>query len=528
MKMKKLLATLLVVTFAACSPMLAGCKKGGGVGGASTLEILLTDAGYGTDWCYTLADKFAEQAWVKEKYPELEVKIMTSDDQTLVQSKLSSDPKANYYDLLFGMGLWEYYGKNKTLLDLTDCVYNAEIPGESVTFKAKMEDSFVKSLGIAEAGSTEVAYYATPWVGGMEGILYNEDLFTANNLTVPNTTDELIAVCQAYKNKGADKYSFLQSYDANYFDYLFFVWWAQYEGIEGYENYFNGIDNDTYSIRIFEQKGREYSLEVFESLLDYDKGYVNPLSFTQKFVIAQSSFINGNSLMHVNGDWFSSEMLDVMNKKGDSKPAIKMMRTPIVSKLGAKLGITDSELSAIVTYVDKTAAGESATEPTFTSSKGYTKEKVIATVREARTVVYTIGSSHTAVIPDYAVAKDVAVDFLRFMATDVALDAYAEQTVGATLPFKHTIGSELYDKLALAQQTRIDYFQSADGINTLVDSQSYPLVRYGGLTPFLSERFFQQFSSSGNTKTPQDYMNEMRSSWDTAKFQNALRSAGLQ
>ena len=527
---------MLSVVMAGCLVLFAGCGVGGGEGGgkdgdgdgANTLKIFLTDAGYGTDWCYELKDLFAQQDWVKEKYPGLDIKISTSDDQTLAQSKLSAGEKSNEYDLLFGIGLYEYYGKNGPLLDLTESVYNAEVPGENVLFKDKMEDSFLASLGFTEAGSTDAAYYAAPWVGGMEGLLYNEDLFAENDLKVPNTTDELIEVCAAYKAKGDKNYSFIQSYDANYFDYLFFVWWAQYEGVEGYENYFSGIDNETYSGRIFEQKGREYSLEVYEKLLDYDKGYVNPLSFTQKFVISQTSFVNGEALMHANGDWFSSEMLDVMQSKGDAAPKIKMMRTPVISRMGEKLGITDKELSDIVAYVDAIGAGEDAQVPTFTSSKGYATEKVVEVVKEARSVVYTIGNAHSAVIPNYAAAKDVAADFLRFMATDKALDAFAEKTVGATLPFKHAIDKEIYDGLALAQQTRIDYFQSANGIHTLVDPQSFPLVRYGGLTPFLEERFYQQFSSQGNTKTPADYMQEMRESWGDDKFSNALKNAGLQ
>lgn len=532
MKMKKFFATMMSVIMTGSLVLCTGCGKGSGKSGsgsdANTLEIFLTDAGYGTDWCYELKELFAKQDWVKEKYPGLEIKISTSDDQTLAQSKLSAGEKSNNYDLLFGIGMSEYYGKNGPLMDLTESVYNTKVPGEDVLFKDKMEDSFLASFGFTETGSTDVAYYATPWVGGMEGILYNEDLFTANGLKVPNTTDELAGVCAAYKAKGKDNYSFIQSYDANYFDYLFFVWWAQYEGVEEYENYFNGINNDTYSTRIFEQKGREYSLEVFEKLLDYDKGYVNPLSFTQKFVISQSSFINGDALMHANGDWFSSEMLDIIESKGDAAPHIKMMRTPVISRLGEKLGITDQELSDIVAYVDAIGAGQDAKVPGFTSSKGYTTEKVVDAVKEARSVVYTIGNAHSAVIPNYAAAKDVAADFLCFMATDEALDMFAQKTVGATLPFKHKLSKEIYDGLALAQQSRIDYFQSENGIHTLIDPQSFPLVRYGGLTPFLSEHFYQQFASQGNTKTPADYMQEMRESWNNDKFSNALKTAGLQ
>lgn len=526
MRMKKTLTAILTVVMATSMALFTGCGNKGG--DANTLEIMVTDAGYGTDWVYAMKDLFVEQSWVKEKYSDINILIAPTDDLTMVKSKLSAGEKSNYYDLLFGIGMWEYFGQGGPLLDLTESVYKTAVPGEDVLLCDKMDDSFRSSLGITEVGMTDAVYYATPWVGGMEGILYNEDLFVANDLSVPNTTDELIAVCAAYKAKGNDKYSFMQSYDANYFDYLFPVWWAQYQGIDGYEDYFNGIDNDTYSNRIFDQKGREYALEVFEALLDYGKGYVNPKSFTEKFQIAQSLFIDGGALMHVNGDWFSSEMRDVMEKKGDSAPKIKMMRTPIISKLGEKLGITDTELSAVVSYVDAVGAGETPEIPAFTSSKGYTQKRVIDAVTEARTIVNTEGNAHSAVIPKYAVAKDLAVDFLRFMATDVALDVFAEKTDGATLPYDHTIGTELYGKLALAQQTRLDYFQSAHGINTLVNPQSFPLVRYGGLTPFLSERFYKQFSTESNNKTPAQYMSEMKSSWTDVKFNNALRSAGLQ
>lgn len=232
--------------------------------------------------------------------------------------------------------------------------------------------------------------------------------------------------------------------------------------------------------------------------------------------------------MYVNGDWFSSEMLDIMQKKGENAPKIKMLRTPVISKLGDKLGITEQELSALVSYVDAVGEGKEVEVPEFTSTKNYSQQRVINAVKEARSIVYTLGNSHSAIIPEYAVAKDVAVDFVRFMATDAALDAFAEKTVGATLPFKHTISGELYSKLALAQQSRIDYFQSANGIHTLVDPQSFPLVRYGGLTPFLSERFYQQFSAQNNTKTPANYMSEMKETWGSDKFNNALKSAGLQ
>ena len=244
-----------------------------------------------------------------------------------------------------------------------------------------------------------------------------------------------LATVKNTKGKNNDKYnegfSLVQAKDAmGYTKYLFPIWWAQYEGVQGYENFYNGINNNTYSIRIFEQKGREYALEVFEALLDYDKGYLNPESKNQKFVIAQSMFLDGESLMHVNGDWFINEMKDVIARKGDKAPSIKTMPLPIISKLGEKLGITDAELSALVAYVDKLNAGETATAPAFTSETGYTQEEVVEAVMEARGIVHSVGANCHSVIPNYAKGKEVAVDFLRFMATDEVLEAYMRTTDG--------------------------------------------------------------------------------------------------
>lgn len=518
-----LLLTSSVVGMTACGDKVKDTE--------SDLEIFCTDAGYKTEWCNAIIDLFKQQDWVKEKYPNLTVTLSTNDDQTYANSRLDAGKKANTIDLLFGMNMWGYAGAGSNAMDLTDVLYNSTVPGESILYKEKMQPSYLLSNQYRAADSDEITYYTTSWAGGMNTILYNEDLFVANDLKVPNTTDELIEICKQYKAKETEtqkKYSFVQSFDAVYFNYLFPIWWAQYEGLQGYENFFGGIDNDTYSSRIFDQKGREYSLGVFEALLDDDKGYVSPYGFSQRFMATQAAFIKGESLMHVNGDWFSSEMLSVMQREGDNAPTIKTMRLPIISKLGEKLGITDAELSAIVEYVDKIGAGESAEVPTFTSTKNYTTEKVLNAVKEARTIVHALGSNHHAVVPTYAKAKDVAIDFLRFMATDIALEAYTKTTVGATLPFIFTVPQEVYNSLPVAQQTRLDYFQSANGINTLIAPEYFPLVRYGGLAPFVGDQYYQTFSITGNKKTAADFMRETKNSWDDKKFANALASAGLK
>lgn len=525
MKTKRIVSLLSIAAIGAQMIGFVGCGKPKDT--EQTLEIYCTDAGYGVEWVNDIIELFKAESWVKEKYPELNVLFTSNDDQTFASARLDAGAKSNTFDLLFGMNMWGYSGAGSNALDLTESVFNSTVPGETILYKEKMEDSYLTSNRYTKGGAE--SYYTTSWASGMSSILYNEDLLKANGLKVPNTTDELIQLCADYKAKGASNshYSFLQSYDADYFNYLFHIWWAQYEGVQGYENFFNGIHNNTYSIRIFEQKGREYALEVFEALLDYDKGYLNPESKNQKFVIAQSMFLDGESLMHVNGDWFVNEMKDVIGRMGDKAPTIKTMRMPIISKLGEKLGITDAELSSLVEYVDKLNDGEEATVPTVTSTTGYTQEEVVAAVMEARGVVHSVGANCHSVIPSYAKGKDVAIDFLRFMATDKALETYMKTTDGSRLPFKYTPSQALYDSFSETAQSRLDYLQGKNGTKTLVSPMYFPLVRYGELKPFLYENYYQTFSLANNEETPASFMKNCKDTWDEKKFNAALSAAGL-
>jgi hypothetical protein len=323
-------------------------------------------------------------------------------------------------------------------------------------------------------------------------------------------------------NKG---FSFIQSKDApEYFEYLFTIWWAQYEGISGYNDFWSGIDNNRYSANIFLQEGREQALEVFEEILDYDKGYLTPNTFNLEFMPAQLAFLKGEGVFHVNGDWLENEMRDLT--KDLKLDTFKTMKTPIISALGEKLGITDAELSAIVDYVD--GEGE---KPTFTSTADYTEEEVIDIVREARSVVQSVGAGHQAAIPKNATGKNVAVDFLRFMATDIAQEAYMTATGGNNLPFAYNVkekNPELYNSFSTIHQSRIDYFNN--GLYepyTLPDKNSFPLCSYGDLEAFSDMTLFATFSASGNKKTAADFMKETVDVWTESKWDRALKAAGI-
>ena len=529
-----LLCLVMAVTsfsFMACTPEVPDTPE--------TLEIYCWDAGYGTQWCIDMVEEFKKQDWVKEKYPNLIIPAVTTNDvSNFAESKLNAGQKANSFDLIFGANLQSFAGPNGQFLELTDLVYNSTVPGENVKWIDKAFDSYNRSnkyIDVTDLSSE--TYYLTSWAGGMNSIIYNEDTLNDFGIKVPNTTDEFIAACATIMaNKGADNgkynegYSIVQAKDAiGYLKYLFPIWWAQYEGVDNYFNFWNGIDDNRYSKNIFLQEGREHALSVYEELLDYDKGYFTPSSFTWEFMQSQTLFLQGHGVFHVNGDWFDNEMRAIANeiKATSGIDTFKTMRVPIISELGVKLGITDAQLSEIVDYVD----GATATQPAFTSTTDYSNDEVIAAVREARTVVGSIGPNHTSAIPSYANGKDVAVDFLRFMATDIAIESYIKSTGGASLPFKYNLkekNSALYDTLNPLQQSRLDYFGTDKyEVFTLPADYAFPLAKYGGLKAFIKDDYHTVFASAGNKKTPKDFMDETLEAWNDTKWNMALANAGI-
>lgn len=532
--MKKFLSTVLslLTAFSVCLAPACSDNKGGD---EQTLEVYCVNAGYRYQWTEDLLDLFTKQDWVKEKYPNIKTTFYQNDRQDFGASKLGSGAKANSYDLMFFTNGENFFGDEGTVLNLTEKVYDSYVPGETdangkqIKVVDKMDASYVKSCGYIDTVTGKTNYYCVPWAGGMAGFLYNEDILVDQlGLKVPNTTDEMYAACVEIRKQLGDNKCFLQSNDANYWGYLFNIWWAQYEGYEGFDDFWNGKavvgGRKQLSNKIFEQKGRVKSLEIYEKLLKYDEKFFNPSSFTLEFMSAQKMFLDGASVFHVNGDWYPMEMASF-----SSDYTIKMMKTPVVSSIlenNTRLEGSienDKELSALITAIDE---GNSALE-----GEGYSvSQKDYDVIKEARQIVFSIGARHNSFIPAYSNAKDVAVDFLRFMSTDIACEAYIKATMGSSLPFNYeaTKNSELMQSLSPLHQTRLSYFcDSFAPAITLPNTSSYPLARYGGVKAFENETYFATFYADGNKTTPMDFYNDSIAAWTEENFKFARQKAGL-
>lgn len=547
--MKKLITLLLAVSLAFT---VAGCAQQVR-DDDQFLEIYVLDVGYGKDWCEAIAEEFKKQDWVKEKYPELDIGIQFNDSVTYGASKAEGGPSVNSIDLIFdeqnATMADKYLNGERLVCDLTEVVYNQKVPGEDILYKDKMLPSIRESSRYLAAGYTGAEaeqYFYSPWYIGMAGINYNEEILDAFGLEVPLTTDQWLESMQVIHDAGGENeaypftYSLIQSKDApNYCEYLMPVWWAQYSGSDEYENFYNGIVNGRRSKAIFQNKGRLYNLEVMEEAFRYDNGYVSPSSFQQEYMVSQSQMIRGEAVYHINGDWFDREMQGLreeMEAEGRQVYNTKMMRTPIISKIVEKTpsivsvaendGDPDTDaddiLAAVVAAVD---ANDFSAVPEGVSQTDYD------TVAAARRVVMALGSFSSAYVPSYATAKEIAFDFLLFMATDIAQDAYIRATNGASLPFTYNVkenNPELYNSISPYQQVRQEYFISESlPLDILPMANQFPLARYGGVGAYRYSNIYTTFSADGNQRHASDFYNDTIAYWTDQRWADALASAAL-
>lgn len=404
MRVKKVLAAITAVTM--CATTCVACSTGsqGGVGGDDTLNIRVWDGGYGLEWIDSLEKEFEKKYDIK-----VNVKGSSLRNQLAAEMK-TTNPKNQKYDLFFtDITIGKSY-----LVDLSD-VYSYKTEGEDKKISEKFHEAVDESY-LNEDGT----YYYMPWGVGASGITYNADLITED--MIPNTTDELVALCEEFKDKG--KYSFTFGNDTNYWDGPFMEWWAQYEGIENFKLYYYGKTeaDGVYTSDVLSQQGRLRSLEVLETLLGYENGYTDPASSTLGFMSAQKNYFEGKSVMMYNGAWIENEMSELFP---DGCPfTIDMMKTPIISSIVEQLDTVDDDamLSAIVDYVD----GKSESAPAGVS------EEDIATIRAARGLVSST-TGHNAIIPKSAAHIENAKTFLKFMYSDLGINTYMKNSNGSAL-----------------------------------------------------------------------------------------------
>lgn len=524
-----------VMCFAVCGGAVACTKPV--ANDENTLEIFIADFGYGTEWLDKSVEAFKNEEWVKTKYPLLSIpKISKKSVQEEARSLMTGGPKGNTVDLLFTCSETAavYFDSSDNYFeDLSEDVYNQPVPGETQLLKDKMNPKkYDEAIYIKDNGDSVI--YSMPWVSGYMGMFINEtvaqqllgDKYTGYDMI--RTTDELKQFCEDIKNSPANTDKsiapFISSTKSNYWRTMFNIWWAQYEGEASYDNFWRGLNaRGEVSNEIFSQKGREEAIKTIYSLMAYPSGNSAALSEYGEFATCQANFLDGKAVMMPNGDWIENETAEYLGDK-----VISALKNPVISSIINKCDsvTTDARLSATVKCVDEgksyAEAKESLKDSFELSSADYKR------IEYARNVVVNIGG-HEAYVPSYATAKEIAKDFLRFLATDKAIEIFMDTLKGCRTAFDYDIESknpELYNRFSKVQK---DLAEIAETQNVLADKRNYKLVSKGGMKALLGTSFESQMlvsTSNGAHKTPDKIFREEKEAGER-EFPKYCTAAGI-
>lgn len=489
---KRIVAVGLVVCMAALA--LAGCGKGSSkkkvdntVEDTKNLYIMTMDNGYGTEFVTALAEAFEK----KNEGVKVHIEIVPNGSTKVVETIKNTE--GNDIDIYFNASphataeqVKYAWNGEQALRDMT-YLYDSLIPGEDVTLGEKVNQSYKRNLktkGRTTEDTSDDVYYGVPEMDALMGLFYNETVIDnalgKGNWSVPNTTDELIALCKRLKEKGC--YFLMPGGIDGFSKSLIPTWWAQYEGYENYLKFYEGVGYDTSKNRevensnyIFAQPGRKAALDVSYDLVNYETGYATPNAIEISVSVLndyQSRFFisKNNYAFYPCGSWLGNEVKSNSGLEYDS--VVKMMKTPVISSIidstdsysgsdAKKLPnvTSDKILSQVISYVD--GKGE--------LPAGVTEEEV-EIIREARS--FAVGGSGGLVCPAYSNAKKLADDFLLFMASDEGLKIAKKQSYGNFLGYAYD-----YEELDAFESSVHDVLSGATYVK---DFAYHPLFTLGG------------------------------------------------
>ena len=495
-KLQKLLCLLLSLTTVFCA--VVGCGKNND---PETLRINIFEGGYGTEWMDDMI------AYYNEVYPDqkVEKRVIYQSSDAVNELKSGSSDVDIYFNKTdiskFVLKPTNLFGTTyDTLLeDLTD-IYNEKLPGEDVTLKEKME-SFTLDFNTYTDSDGVDRYYATPWAVGVVGIIKNNKIWR-DTWKTPRTTEELFAVLNTIKSD-TGKAPIIYSLADSYWNLFYNVWFYQYEGVEGYNNFYKGIDpaGKRYTPEFLLYQGRIEALKTMERLLTPDNGYCNDYSYSVNATSAQNYFLEGTlgAPLTCNADWMNGELL---KNYSNDEIDLDMIKAPIISSIVEKLSFYahgsreytslssaeksayDTVLAEIVDYVD----GIKTEKPV--NVNGYTvADADIAKISEARGITVSASLTHQAWIPIYAHNKDAAKKFLQLMATDKGIEIFTKASKGYILPYSYDyskLESYMSDYLKSVNSFVNETIADPDDNKVLLASniEKDPIFALGGVSQF--------------------------------------------
>lgn len=543
---KKIISVVLALCLAVS--VLAGCSGNGGNTGGSqgdnsdsgsnsvgsdVLKIGVVNKGYGDEFAKKLAEAFEAKTGIKT-----EVAKSNSSDWT--ETALLAGAKNNDIDVIFDINnlamknlAAAYYidGYERAYADLSD-IYDSPLEGYD-TDKTLEELVFSYSLAACTWGGEDMGYgdgkqYFVNWASGVEGLVYNKTLFEKYGFSVPKTTDEMFAMMDQMKtlnngsyavnDEGYTIYPFSYSGKANYLHYPQLVWWAQYDGIDTFNNILQGKDaNGNYTAESQKTIGKLSSFTIVADMLSSENQYTDPNSSSYSFTDAQVFFLAEQAFMMSTGDWLEREMST--NFEGNME--IAFMPIPVNSDIIANCTsvTTDEQLSQVISYID----GDVAEKPSYVSDED------LAYISSARSMYCCEGNQHICYIPAYSNKVEEAKQFIQFMLSKEGQEIMLQYSYGNMAMLNvDTAQFDYYNQLSVLQQSKLEIVQGNGGATFVGKNYVHPMYYAGGmeLCYNIMEMSFGLAQSSGSYKTAKDFW-ENEFAMVSGKFDTIMSQAGV-
>lgn len=478
--MKKVVAIVMAIMMLGTG--LTGCGKKGGnkevaSNGGKEVQVTIWNSGWGTEFLEEMIKVF------NAKQSEWFVRFDSAADGTGIRNSFLSEDD-NPVDLYLSPVIYQ----TENMLALDD-VLDSVADGDTKTLREKFSAYYLDNEKNADGH-----IYTLTWSGGLESIVYNKELFKKANITeVPRTTDELALVCD--KLMTADVTPFIH-HDSNgtggYWADMQYVWFSQYEGVDYYRNrFFSCVDEQgkSPSKSVFTAKdGRYQVIKAMEKFLTPE--YVYPGSNSQDHTTAQTTFLNSDIGMMVNGSWLANEMKEV-----GSFDSYGVMKTPVISAITDKLTTvkSDSLLRKLISAIDAVTDGTDDISE-YQSGAGYVidgKEVSAADwdyVKSARNSVVANYPQHNMFIPKYSDAIEGAKEFMKFFYSDEGYKIYTE-TLHTVLPMELSegeISTEGWDGFATEMKNLYD---TAENYVDCGAMYRHAIFNYGGASMYAAYNF---------------------------------------
>ena len=415
-----------------CGVLMSGiiaCKKKSGI-----LEVNFTVAGYGEAYISELVSAFTEETGI-------EVKFTTDDNVTNSAIARFSSYKKNTVDLYFSMSpcfsiidsVRNVGGYTNLFQDLND-LYDREVPGKGgKTLKDIVRKDLYEANMTFEIDGSENKVYTIPWTTSIEGLICNMKVLENYEITqIPRTTDEWEETLDIIKSgmttngkvvaPNKRSYGIICANNSAYWNFVWPVWWAQYDGLDAIDRYFaaapEGAVGNNYVpvVSALESQGKIISIEEMTRFLYKGHGYMHPDTQNKDNNQSQVMFLDGEAVFIPSGSWIETETaLDFYEEGADI--SFKMIKTPVTSRLCEKYDITEEELRLAIDYVD----GVSSTAPVYSGKNQTRSDEITKAVAAARNIACSgLTAQNKIAIPAYSTEKEEAYKFVLFYASDKA------------------------------------------------------------------------------------------------------------